>query len=291
MPWQAIILLQNVFASAYALQSRSLAKKYKKAHFQILAAVFAVLWLVFLGYGALNYSEVSLSSAISQAPLITAVALLLAVWGVLTFITLRYVDAALGILYSVLNILAVVVVATLLLGEGLSLLQSFGAILLLTSIFLTLNMKTTKKLKKNIHIAITLSIIASVAFGFAISIEKHVLDQVGLPTYAVFGGLAQLLVFVALALVYNREQFKHFRAPKFRTKVIRLGLIRAGAGLLFLVSMVAADNASLIGVLSGFKIILTTILAAIILKEVMFMKRKIFASIIATVGVGMLLWP
>lgn len=291
MPWQAIIILQNVFASAYALQSRTLATEYKNAHFQILAVAFSVLCVVFLGYGALNYSDVSIGRAAASGHLILAVALLLAVWGVLTFITLRYVDAALGVLYSVLNILAVVVVATLMLGEGLSVLQAIGAVLLLASIILTTNMKTTKKVKANMHIAIWLSIVASVAFGFAISIEKYVLDQVGLPTYAVFGGMAQLSVFLALALLYNRDQFKHFRTATFRNKVFRLGLIRAGAGLLFLSSMVAADNASLIGMLSGFKIILTTILAAIMLKEVMFIKRKIYASIIATAGVGMLLWP
>lgn len=55
-------------------------------------------------------------------------------------------------------------------------------------------------------------------------------------------------------------------------------------------SLVKADNASLIGMMSGLKIVLTAILAAIILKELTFIRRKIVAAIIASVGVGMMVW-
>jgi uncharacterized membrane protein len=65
-----------------------------------------------------------------------------------------------------------------------------------------------------------------------------------------------------------------------------MGGVRAGAGLLFILSLIGANNASLIGMLSGFKIILTTLLAVILLKELTFIKRKLLASCVACIGVG-----
>lgn len=291
MPWQAIMLLQNVFASVYALESRTLAKKYKNAHFQILAVTFAILYAVFLSYGLLNIGEFDHAVALKFLPQMMIVASLFAVWTVLTFITLRYVDAAIGTLYSVLNIVAVVVCASLLIGEGLNMLQFIGGGMLALSILLIVNAHVSAQRALKLRLALGLSIIASVAFGLAITLEKHILDNVGVTTYAITGIGLQFLVLLALALMYHRHEFRNFSKPKFRNKVLIMGLVRGGAGLLFILSLVGADNASLIGTLSGFKIILTTILAAILLRELKFIKRKLVAASIASVGVGLMLWP
>lgn len=291
MPWQTIMLLQNVFASIYALESRTLAKKYKKAHFQILAVTFAILYAVFLSYGILHIREFDLTIAIEFLPEMLLVASLFAVWTVLTFITLRYVDAAIGTLYSVLNILAVVVCASALIGEGLNMLQFLGAGMLVLSILLIINAHVSAQRALKLRLALGLSIVASIAFGLAITLEKHILDNVGVTTYAITGIGLQFLVLLVLALTYHRQEFRHFAKPKFRKKVAIMGLVRGGAGLLFILSLVGANNASLIGMLSGFKIILTTILAAILLKELKFIRRKLIAASIASVGVGLMLWP
>jgi uncharacterized membrane protein len=161
---------------------------------------------------------------------------------------------------------------------------------LLLSIVVIAFAKETKKRHKNLLIALLLSMPASICFGFAIAGEKHLLNQLGTPTYAFVGIGMQLLWLVILAMFYRRDQFKHFKDRIFRKRVMIMGSVRAGAGLLFVLALVGANNASLIGVLSGLKIILTAILGAILLKEVMFIKRKLLAAVIASIGVGLLLW-
>lgn len=290
MPWQAVILLQNVFASIYALESRALAKRYQTAHFQILVTTFAIVYAVFLVYAALNSGQINFSIEPTYYAFAALVGLLFTIWTILTFITLRYVDAAVGTLLTVLNLLSVVIVSSYFLGERLSLLQGMGAILLLISILIIFATKQSKYIRRKTSIALILSLIASICFGLAISGEKYLLDTIGAPTYAIVGIGLQFLPLVLLAILYNRSQFKLFDKPEFRARVFLMGFVRGGAGLLFILSLVGANNASLVGVLSGFKIILTTLLAAILLKELTFIKRKLLASFIACVGVGLMLW-
>ena len=290
MPWQAVILLQNIFASVYALESRALAKRYHKAHFQILLATFAVVYAVFIVYAVLHVSEVNFFIDTQMYLLAVAVGLLFTVWTVLTFITLRYVDAAIGTLLTVLNLVAVVVISSSILGESLTPVQALGAFLLLVSILIIFKAKQSKHARHRILLATVLSMLASACFGLAITGEKYLLDRIGAPTYAVIGIGMQFLPLLFLALYYNREQFKLFKKPKFRNRVMVMGGVRAGAGLLFILSLIGANNASLIGMLSGFKIILTTLLAVILLKELTFIKRKLLASCVACIGVGLMLW-
>lgn len=290
MPWQAVMLLQNVFASVYALQSRSLAKKYQKAHFQVLAAAFGIMYLVFLGYAMLHIRDIRFDVGLSYLPLTLGVAACFTVWTVLTFVTLRYVDASTGTLLTVLNLVSIVVVATLVIGEGLSLLQFAGSILLLLAIYVVFSTHTSAKVHRLYWLAALLSLASSLFYGFAISGEKYILNHVGTATYAVFGIGAQFLLLLALAIIYNRRQFSLFNKWVFTRQVVSMGVVRGGSGLLFIVSLVSANNASLVGMLTGLKIIITTVLGAILLKEVTFIKRKVLASCIACVGVGMLMW-
>jgi drug/metabolite transporter (DMT)-like permease len=260
MPWQFTILLQNLLASFYALGSRNLAKEQKKAHFQILAVVFAMVYLVFLLFALSHMSSVSLTAAVQYAPKIVGVGLAFTAWTVLTFITFRYLDAAIGTLLSTLNLLALVLVATFSIHEGLTSVQAVGASLLILSLYIVFSARQNSIRNRNVMFGVGLSIVASVFYGFAISGEKYLLDHVGIATYSVVGVGAQFLPLCLLAVVYNRDEFKLFKQARFTKRVILLGAIRAGAGLLFIVSLVKSNNASLIGVLSGFKIVLTTLL-------------------------------
>lgn len=290
MPWQMIMLFQNTFASVYALESRVLAQKYKKAHFQILFATFAMVYAVFIVYALLHMPQLHFMVLPQYYGLSVLVGLMFTVSTVLTFITLRYVDAAVGTLLTLLNILAVVVLSSVLIGESLSSLQLGGGLLLMVSIYLIFSTKQTPKHHHNFVLASTLSVIASVCFGLAITGEKYLLNNIGAPTYAIVGIGLQFVPLLLLAVYYNRGEFKHFYKSDFRNRVFVMGLVRGGAGLLFILSLVGANNASLIGALSGFKVILTTLLAAILLKELTFIKKKLLASCVACIGVGMMLW-
>lgn len=290
MPWQFTMLLQNVFASVYSLESRSLARQYKKAHFQVLFATFAVVYAVFLAYGLINIEQIMPSYIVEHLSLLVGVSFSFTIWTVLTFVTFRFVDASVGTLLTALNLVAVTIVATLLLGEGLNIRQTFGAGLLLISIYVIFSTKVTRTQHHNVVFAIMLSVIASFAFGLAITGEKFLLNHIGGPTYAVYGIGAQFMWLAVLAFSYNRGEFRQFKQWNFTKKVVLMGIVRAGAGLLFILAMLGANNASLIGVLSGLKIIITTLLAVILLKEVTFIQRKVVASMVAFTGIGIMLW-
>lgn len=290
MSWQLLMLLQNMFASVYALQSRQLATRYHAAHFQILAVVFIFVYIVFLGYALMNSGEIAPQAAADYAGQLAVTGILFTVWTVLTFITFRFVDAAIGIIFSTLNLIAVVLAASFIIHESLTILQLVGAALLVTSIVVIGLAHQAKKKKRNWFIGLLLTIIASICFGAAMTSEKYLLDRIGAPTYAVFGIGAQMLPLVILALCYRRKEFRLFKKKEFRNKVVAMGLVRGMAGLLFIVSLVIVNNLSLVGMLSGLKVVMTAILAAIILKELMFIRRKLLAAFISLVGAGLILW-
>lgn len=290
MSWGLVMILQNVFASIYALQSRKLAKHYKEAHFQILATTFLMVYLVFICYALFNRDKVDLVIGLKNTALVFLVASCFTVWTVLTFITYRFADASLGTLLTLLNLIAVVTVSSAVLDESLTLTQTAGSLILVGSILILSKVEAIPRYRSAVKTAIILALIASVAFGFAITGEKYLLDQMGGPTYAIIGVGAQSLLLLVIALIYNRSQFRHFRKPRFFANIAAMGLVRGGAGLLFILSLIGLNNASLVGALSGLKVIITTILAVVILRETRLLKYKIQAGLVAVVGTGLLLW-
>ena len=286
--WPVLMLLQNIFASVYSLQTRQLAKKYPKAYFQILSGVFIVMYAGFLFYAIANWSDVSLATAWAYAPQIALTGLGFSVWSVLTFLTFKYVDAAIGTLFSTLNLIALVVVSSLTIHETLHGRHLIGAAILFAAIAIILLNHLTAARKHRWEIALAITLVASVIYGAAISSEKFLLDKIGMPTYSVFGVGVQTITTIIPALFYGRRHFKLYKLPDFTRDIILMGLVRVGGGLLFVASLVLADNASLVGSLSGLKIILTAFLAAWFLHETQFMRRKVIAACVAFVGVWLL---
>jgi drug/metabolite transporter (DMT)-like permease len=148
----------------------------------------------------------------------------------------------------------------------------------------------SKKKRHRWEIGLGLTVISSLAFGIAITSEKYLLDQIGMPTYSAFGVSLQVGMIFILGLLYQRKHFALYKNSRFVRDVVFMGLTRAGAGLLFVIALVMADNASLIGMMSGLKIIITAILAGIFLRETQFMGRKLAAAVVAFVGVGLMMW-
>jgi hypothetical protein len=283
--WPVLMLLHNVFASIFALQSRRLAVKYPQAYFQIMVGVFVALYGVFLAYALFHVSEISYMAALQHAPQLLLTGVGFAGHAVLTFLTFRYVDAAVGTLFTVLNLVAIVVVSSITLNETLTPTQILGSFILLTAILIVLLIHLPKKKRHNWHIGLALAIASSFFMGAAVASEKYLLDAIGLPTYAVFGVACDLLCVLLLAFVFGRKYFVLYRNPRFAKDIVLAGVSRAGVGFFFVLALVAADNASLVGATGGLKIVLTAVLAGIILRETQYMPRKLVASLIAFVGV------
>ncbi len=289
MPWPVIMLLQNFAAAIFALQSRKL-QKYKQAHFQILSLIYAVLYSVSIVYILFSNQRVNLASFYNYWPRYIGGGILFGVWTFLSYRVFAYVDAAIASLLATFNIVAVVIVSSVLIHEGLNLKQLVGATLLLAAMYIVLAAKVSVKLQKDWSKGIVLSLFASITYGFAIANEKWLLNHSNVSTYAVLGLGFQWLPLLALSLMYNREKYRLIKNRHFIKQVGWAGISRAVAGLLFLISLVAANNSSLISVASGFKVILTALLAALFLNETRLLKRKLLAAFISVIGIAAIVW-
>jgi drug/metabolite transporter (DMT)-like permease len=290
MSWQVVMLLQNVFAAIFALLSRRLTLKYPKAHFQILTLIFVVLYAVGLGYVAFTGQHVITALFVPYWWRYIGGGMLFGVWTYFSYRVFSYVDAAIASLLATLNIVAVVITSSLLIHEGLTLRELLGAVVLLAAMLIVLSARVSKLVRTAWGKGIGLSLLASSVYGFAIANEKWLLSRVGIPTYVVFGFGWQLVPLLLFSLIIGRSQYHNLRKPDFLKSVGLTGLMRGAAGLLFIISLVKSNNASLVSVLSGFKVVLTAIWAAIILHERKLLGRKLVASLLAMLGIAVMLW-
>jgi drug/metabolite transporter (DMT)-like permease len=290
VPWQAVMLLQNIFAAFFALLSRRITGKYPKAHFQVLAAIFLVLYAVGLGYVLMSGKQIVTANFAPYWWRYVGGGLLFGIWTYFSYMVFTYVDAAIASLLATLNIVAVVISSSLLIHEGLSIRQVLGATILLLAMLVILSAHVSKPVRTQWAKGVGLSLLASSVYGFAIANEKWLLGRVGISTYVAFGFGLQFLPLLILSLLINRNEYLNLKKSDFLRSVSLAGLIRGLGGLLFIISLVKANNASLVSVLSGLKVVFTAILAAIILRERKMLGRKLLASLLAVLGIAVMLW-
>lgn len=288
MPWQLIMLFQNLLAASFALVSRKINKEIKGAHFQVVAVIFTVIMLSGIVYGTINDGW-EISHLSKNLQLFAFAGLCFGLTNAATYRVLQYMDAGIATILSTLNTLAAVLIATLVLGEGLTIQEAIGALILMFGIWLVMSLRVSKKQKNNWFIGLSLSIVGSIFFGLAVTTEKQLLNNVPLATYVIFGWGFQWLATMALSIINRKKWRAVLKSPVLKT-VIGAGFIRTAAGFLFIVSLLKADNLSLISVLSGVKAIFAVILADVFLNERDHLVRKVEGATLVTLGVAIMLW-
>lgn len=283
------MLFQNLLAASFALVSRKIAKQIKNAHFQVVAVIFIVIlicgWVY--GFAAGGVEFIYLGQYFGWF-VIAGIAFGLTNVG--TYKVLEYVDAGIATIFSTLNTIAAVLFATILIQEGLSLQEIFGATILLGAIWFIMALNVKKSEKNRWFIGLMLSIFAAICFGFATTIEKYLLNNMPMPTYISLGWSFQALAAISCSLLFNPGVWKKLIKSKVFKTVIFAGVLRAFGGFLFIASLVLANNLSLISVLSGVKAIFVVFLAAVFLKEKKYFSRKLEGALIAAVGIAIMLW-
>ncbi|HEY4964382.1 MAG TPA: EamA family transporter [Candidatus Saccharimonadales bacterium] len=283
-----------MFAALFAVNSRSLALKFKNATLPLNLSIFfafsmsAILYDKYLGFNTVNIQLFD-----KYLGLFILAGACFAVTNILSYIVFEYVDAAVASLFSTLNIIASVVLSTLIIHEGLSLTQIIGAAILIFSIQLIVSINVSRKKHKQIGKAIILSILAAAFFSTATVTEKYLLGKVNLPTYLTFGWGFQFLGVITIAILFSRRinaNFGLFKNMLFWKLALPAVLLRVLGGLLYILSLRISNNLSLISVVSGLKIILAALLAAVILKEKDFLKRKLEAAFTSSIGIALIFW-
>lgn len=286
MPWQLFMLFQNLLSASFALLSRQINKKIKGAHFQVIAVVFTVIILFGLFF-AIPRGGFQPKYLIENLDLFIFAGFCFGLTNIASYKVFHYLDAGIATILSTLNTLAAVVIATLFIDEGLTLQQAIGAFVLMTGIWLIMSIHLRKYEKNRWLIGLALSIVAAVFFGFATTTEKHLLNNMPLPVYILFGWGFQWLAAMVLSLV-NKYKWRNLIKSPVLKSVLLAGLVRAIAGFLFILALVKSNNVSIIAVLSGVKAIFVVILADFILKERKYVVKKIQAALLVSTGVAIM---
>lgn len=293
MHWPLLMLGHNVLAAIFAVQARHIAKRYAHATLPLNVLIFAVIALGGLMMSAaLGWDKVSMSEFTLHAGFFMLAGLCFAITNILHYVVFEYVDAAIASLLSMFNIILTVVASTILIHEGLTMLQLFGAVVILLGIIIVTQLKASKKPHRNIAVSIGISLLAALFFAFAATTEKHLLNNVQLETYLVFGWSLQFVtVLVVTFLMARGKQLDLLGQVSFWRVAIPAAVVRALGGLFFVLSLILSGNLSKIAVFSGLKVILTAWLAYVILHEKKHMKQKLIAACLATIGAILLMWP
>jgi drug/metabolite transporter (DMT)-like permease len=294
MPWQLLMIFQNLLAAVFAIYSRRLALKFKHATIPFNLLTYAVIAASGIIY-ALLHGVLSIRPQIfvDHIGFFALAGVCFAITNILSYVVFQYVDAAIASLLSTFNIIAAVILATIVLGEGLTPIQIVGGMVLIAGMEVILTINMGRYRHEKLVQAVLLSALAGIFFAFATTIEKHLLNEVPLSTYLVFGWGFQFLGVCAIALLFGRKLKSNFgllRQAKFYRIALPASLIRMFGGLLFIYSLKLSNNLSIISVLSGLKIILAALLGAYFLKERSYMGRKLEAAGIAMAGIALLYW-
>jgi drug/metabolite transporter (DMT)-like permease len=137
---------------------------------------------------------------------------------------------------------------------------------------------------------LTYALIASLCFASGFVLEKYSLNNVSIPTYFGIAWFFSAVIAWALVIIFRRHTLKILKDPEITTMAIRLGVIRAIAGALFVFALVKSNNVTLMSVISNFRIILVTILAGILLNERDHYTQKLAAAAVAFVALGIIFW-
>lgn len=290
MPWQILMLAQNLVAAGGILYTRKLSRRYGKAYFQVLAIIMGMMYLFGISFVLASEKVLHLDVIRAYAPLFLLTGLGFTLSYALTHRVFEHVDAAVGSLYGTLNIIGVIIASTLIIKEGLTWHQLAGAVMLLGAMAMILSVHTTHRRHERWLHALLYSAAAAICFGLALTAEKFLLDRTNLQTYILFGWGAQFFWAVLLGLLWRRREFRLLRKPAFLHDTMITGGLRAATGFLFMLALIRSDNSSLAAVWSGLRVLLAAALAAAFLHERQFLTRKIEASIIAMAAIAFLLW-
>lgn len=292
MPWQVLMLAQNLLAASFAVNSRTIAKKFHHATAPFNLIIYFVIAASGVAYAAItDISALSITAFTHHAALFIFAGLCFAVTNMISYVVFQYVDAAIASLLSTLNIIATIILSTLIIREGLNWREIIGAIVLLGGMELILSLNVSHYRHKRIWQAVLLSVVSAVFFGIAMTSEKYLLNHVGVSNYLVFGWGFQFVGVILVSLVFGRHINANFRLltkAKFWHLALPASLIRMLGGLTFVISLKLANNLSLITVVSGLKIILAALLAAYFLKETNYLSRKLEAATLAAVGIAII---
>ena len=283
MSWQIAITLHLIFTAIFALVQRNISRKFQ-SHARVGTAFFyPIVSAMGIVYGVLNY-DISFDFSLQTWLFLAANGFIFALSFISAFKANSHVDAAQFAILQSTRAIFTVIIASILLGEQLSALQLLGVLILVVSAGLVAVRRTTAR-TFNISTWSWLAVFSAFTLALATTNEKYFLGEMNVGTYMVIGWGFQTLAVVLLASG-RWHTLKDF-GPSGIKQLVYLGILRGLQGITFVVALSQADISLIAGIMS-YQTVLIFIGGIIFLHEREHLYRRLAGSIIATIGLLLL---
>ena len=204
-------------------------------------------------------------------------------FSILSFKAFKFADAGSVAIISSLGSVITAILAILIYHNVLTLELAIGTILILLAIFILNHSKHTKVTKKGMYYAF----LATLFSGVAVIADVYALKSYSIFTYLpMSGGITALII----SIVFHKQVKPAIQLTRSRTfiKMLVFAFFFIIQAYTYYFAYIAGGPISHVAIISRFYIVLTAILAIVFLGERENMKKKIVASILATIGVILL---
>ena len=283
MSWQILLIISIIFLSFNGLFHKSLLKN-DKSDPRAQASVFLGLGGFISILIALLRGKLQLEFSPSLIINFSVLATFATIAYVLKYRGFQLINASEVVIFSTTSKFWNVVGASIFLHEAITAQKIIGTLIILLGI--TVTMYVDQKFKINKGIFFTL--LAALLFGLTDINGYYILQTMDASTYQIYFYLLPvfaLLLVQPSVLIKVSYYFKLGRA----VKVVALSLFDTLGMLALFFAYQMGGKASVISPLSATKVIVTVVLAIIFLKERDNITKKLVGSVIAVIGVVLLL--
>lgn len=278
MTWQILLTISIIATSTSILLQRILLKENKSNPvaysivFQILTGVLVATYTLFRGF--------HLPTLYPILPNLVLMILLYGFGNVLIFKALKSGEASQFTILFATRSIWTIIPALIFLGEGFSLKQVFGAIIILIAVALVSWKGSGIRLNKSL----LFSLAAAIAFGVAIANDSFLLRNFDVFSYTATAFIAPgIFIWAVNPKVTGSMKLLLHRGVA--VKLIILAMIYGINAIAFYSAYQVGRNAAQIAALNQTVIVLTVLLAIIFLKERSGLWRKIAGAVLAVLGV------
>ncbi|HRN85823.1 MAG TPA: EamA family transporter [Candidatus Dojkabacteria bacterium] len=267
------VLMKNKVSGSYAYSALT----------QVISAIVCLV-IAFI-IGSQNFPTIEQIFSNNLYLFILFSSILYALHAVFGFKALQSVEVSrFTVIYS-LRAVITILVATLFLDEKLTIIQLFGALLILSAIVF-LNTTSIKGLFKFTRGEIY-ALLAAVTFGVATVSDKYLLDWFDYVPYLFVDFIVPGMI-LFLARPKSIPESVELLKEKLGPKILLFSTLYAIAAITFFAALTQADNASLVSGVGQVGSIVTVLLGIVLLKERKDLSKKLIAASLSFIGLILL---
>lgn len=283
------MVVQIVVGSFATLWYRRTSVIYKNKFFLISLVVYATVALAGIVLSLVaNGGAIARPSNISELLYVLAVGVTIPISWLAQYKLISHIGAANIAIAQAVNFLTVALFGYVLLGDSIGRYTLYGAIILIGALFIAFSIdnKASARDKLPLQKKIIFVTISSLALAIGLSCEKLAIDSMGVWSYVLYGWTLQFIGAAILFIIFGRVELKKVQRG-FWPAALLAGVLTSLTGALFIIALSKGMLSEVI-LSSIAKVVLTTVLAVIVLKERNKIGRRFAALTLAIVGLIML---